>query len=77
MIAKNVQQPGEIRVSLASAQPVADQGHVLTLVFKMNGVSSSPQLHFDEGLLNEGNIPVVLEDVPLKGICVFLPSIIK
>ncbi len=77
MIAKNVQQPGEIRVSLASAQPVADQGIVLTLVFKMDGAPSANLLHFGEVLLNEGNIPVELEDVHLEGIRVFLPSITR
>ena len=77
MMAKNVQHPGEIRVSLASAQPVSDKGIVLSLVFKMNGASSSPQINFDEGLLNEGNIPVELEGVQPDGISVFLPSITR
>jgi hypothetical protein len=64
-------------VGISSAQSVSDKGIVLSLVFKMNGASSSPQLNFDEGMLNEGNIPVELEGVQPDGISVFLPSITR
>ncbi len=75
MFAENVQQPGEIWVGLAGSYPVSNQGIVLSLVFEIEDLSGGSPLHFTEGLLNEGLVPVELEDGRLGGMRLFLPLV--
>jgi len=77
LFAMNEPQDGEILIGLANSQPVSGAGMALTLIFQMNSSGGSSQLHFIEGMLNEGGIPATLVDGQIGGTKLFLPLVSK
>lgn len=77
LFAENTAQPGIIRVGSANAQSIVEPGVLITLEFQMEDRLTSSLLQFSEGLLNEGDVPVLFEDGLVGGTQIFLPLIIK
>jgi len=77
MFAKNTQNDGEIRLGLADSNFITEKIKVINLVFQLSGGAESIPLHFSTGLLNEGKIPVELEDILIDRISIFLPIVIR
>ena len=63
LIESNLNQPGLVRVAMAGAQPVTDDGHLLALVFDVVGEpgDTSP-LHITAIELNEDGVTAQLQD---------------
>jgi len=66
-MANNLGTPGEIRVALASANPITTDGDLLLLVFEAVGAAGAETaLTLVQGDLNEGSIPATLEQGHLR-----------
>jgi PKD repeat protein len=62
-IASNLNQPGLVRVAMASAQPIADDGHLLALVFDVVGeLGDTSPLQITAAELNEGGVTAQPQD---------------
>ena len=63
VIASNLNQPGLVRVAMASAQPITDDGHLLTIVFDVVGeLGDTSPLQIIAAQLNEGGVTAQCQD---------------
>jgi hypothetical protein len=62
-IASNRSEPGQVQVGLAGAEPITGDGQLLVVFFEAVGtLGSTTTLTLTQGALNEGDIPVELDD---------------
>jgi len=77
MMAANLNQPGEITVSLAGALPITEAGSLLTLRFQLADSMQGTSLQLTQGEVNEGAVPVQLVGGQLGSSQLYLPLIVR
>ena len=77
MMAANLNQPGEITVSLAGALPITEAGSLLTLRFQLADSAQGTSLQLIQGEVNEGAVPVQLVDGQLGSSQLYLPLVLS
>jgi len=60
LLATNLNQPGEVRMTLAGSLPIIESGEILTLRFVLSDPTQSTPLDFTFGIIDEGAVPVQL-----------------
>ncbi len=77
MMAANLNQPGEIAVSLAGALPITEAGSLLTLRFQLADSAQGTSLQLTQGEINEGSVPVQLVGGQLGSSQLYLPLVLS
>jgi len=77
MMAANLDQLGEVLVSLAGALPITEAGPLLTLRFHLSDPTQGTTLQPTHGEINEGAVPVQLIGGHLGAYRLYLPLILR
>jgi hypothetical protein len=77
MMAANLDQPGEVAVSLAGALPITGAGPLLALRFQLADPMRATAIELTEGEINEGAVAVQLIGGELGGARVYLPMVLR
>ena len=77
MISRNLTQPGEVRISIAGAQPITADGIVLQLHFQVEEGVQTTLIEPTWGEVNEAAAPVELISGTLSGNSIYLPMITR
>jgi hypothetical protein len=78
MLSANLEQPGQVLMALAGAEPLVNDGELLTMTFQMAAPSGgSTALTWTRGEVNEGTVPITLVDGRLGRWEVYLPLVLR
>ncbi|MCD6290454.1 MAG: hypothetical protein J7M34_08125, partial [Anaerolineae bacterium] len=69
----NTAEPGRLRIALASTQPITTSKDLLRLALRLADPGSPAALSLSDGVVNEGEVPIVWASAPAGKNRLFLP----